>query len=48
MNISAPFIRRPIGTILLTAAIALAGMVAYLQLPRLWNVSSAILPGSRK
>jgi len=33
MNISAPFIRRPIGTILLTAAIALAGMVAYLQLP---------------
>ncbi|MGD1089509.1 MAG: multidrug efflux RND transporter permease subunit [Verrucomicrobiota bacterium] len=33
MNISAPFIRRPIGTALLTAAIALAGAVAYLQLP---------------
>ncbi len=33
MNISAPFIRRPIGTSLLTAAIVLAGIVAYLQLP---------------
>src|SRR4051794_20598580 len=33
MNISAPFIRRPVGTALLTAAVALAGMVAYLQLP---------------
>jgi multidrug efflux pump len=33
MNISAPFIRRPVGTALLTAAIALAGAVAYLQLP---------------
>ena len=33
MNISAPFIRRRIGTVLLTAAVALAGMVAYLQLP---------------
>ncbi len=33
MNISGPFIRRPIGTALLTAAIALAGMVAYWQLP---------------
>jgi multidrug efflux pump len=33
VNISAPFIRRPIGTTLLTAAIALAGIVAYLQLP---------------
>src|SRR5947209_19951652 len=33
MNISAPFIRRPVGTALLTAAIALAGFVAYLQLP---------------
>ena len=33
MNISAPFIHRPIGTILLTAAVALAGAVAYLQLP---------------
>src|SRR5438477_7699467 len=33
MNISAPFIRRPVGTALLTAAVALAGAVAYLQLP---------------
>jgi multidrug efflux pump len=33
MNISAPFVRRPIATTLLTAAIALAGIVAFLQLP---------------
>jgi len=33
MNISGPFIRRPVGTALLTAALALAGAVAYLQLP---------------
>jgi multidrug efflux pump len=33
MNISAPFIRRPIATTLLTAAVALAGIVAFLQLP---------------
>ena len=33
MNIAAPFIRRPIGTSLLTAAIVLAGIVSYLQLP---------------
>jgi multidrug efflux pump len=33
MNVSAPFIRRPIATTLLTAAIALAGIVAFLQLP---------------
>jgi len=33
MNISAPFIRRPTGTALLTAAIIMAGIVAYLQLP---------------
>ena len=33
MNISAPFIRRSVGTALLTMAIALAGAVAYLQLP---------------
>jgi multidrug efflux pump len=32
-GISAPFIRRPIATTLLTAAIALAGFVAFLQLP---------------
>src|SRR5580700_8562963 len=29
MNISAPFIRRPVATTLLTVAIALAGAVAY-------------------
>jgi multidrug efflux pump len=33
MNFSAPFIRRPIGTTLLTAAIALAGAVAFRLLP---------------
>src|SRR6266516_7840696 len=33
VNISAPFIRRPVGTALLTVAVALAGTVAYLLLP---------------
>jgi len=33
MNVSAPFIRRPVATSLLTVAIVLAGAVAYLQLP---------------
>ena len=33
MNVSAPFIRRPVATTLLTAAIALAGAVAFRQLP---------------
>ncbi|MBS0408424.1 MAG: efflux RND transporter permease subunit [Proteobacteria bacterium] len=33
MNLSAPFIRRPIGTILLTAGIALAGIAAFFLLP---------------
>ena len=33
MNLSAPFIRRTVGTTLLTAAIALAGAIAYTQLP---------------
>ena len=33
MNISAPFIRRPVATTLLTIAIALAGAIAYQQLP---------------
>ncbi len=33
MNISAPFISRPIATTLLTIGIALAGMFAYAQLP---------------
>jgi multidrug efflux pump len=32
-GLSAPFIRRPIATTLLTAAVALAGVVAFLQLP---------------
>ena len=33
MNLSAPFIRRPVATTLLTAAIALAGAVAFVFLP---------------
>jgi multidrug efflux pump len=33
MNISAPFIRRPVATILLTIGIALAGLIAFLGLP---------------
>ena len=33
MNISAPFIARPVATILLTIAIALAGILGYLSLP---------------
>ena len=33
MNISAPFIRRPVATILLSVAILLAGIVGYLALP---------------
>ncbi len=33
MNFSAPFIRRPVGTILLTIAIALAGILGYRSLP---------------
>jgi len=33
MNISAPFIRRPIGTTLLTISVALAGFLAYFLLP---------------
>jgi multidrug efflux pump len=33
MNISGPFIRRPVATILLTAGVTLAGAFAYLKLP---------------
>ncbi|MBV8576670.1 MAG: efflux RND transporter permease subunit, partial [Acetobacteraceae bacterium] len=33
MNLSAPFIARPVATTLLTIAIALAGLIAYLKLP---------------
>jgi multidrug efflux pump len=33
MNLSAPFVRRPIGTTLLTIGIALAGIAAFFQLP---------------
>jgi multidrug efflux pump len=33
MNISSPFIRRPVGTTLLTIAIALAGFLGYAKLP---------------
>ena len=33
MNISAPFIRRPVGTTLLTVAVAIAGGIAFAVLP---------------
>ena len=33
MNISAPFIKRPVGTTLLTVALALAGCLGFLFLP---------------
>ncbi len=33
MNISGPFIRRPIGTLLLTLGVVLAGVLAFLELP---------------
>ena len=33
MSLSAPFIHRPVATVLLTAAIALAGAVAFTVLP---------------
>jgi multidrug efflux pump len=33
MNLSAPFVRRPIGTILLTIGVALAGVGAFFKLP---------------
>src|SRR5467141_4318742 len=33
MNISAPFIRRPVTTTLLTAAVAIAGAIAFTVLP---------------
>ncbi len=33
MNISGPFIRRPIGTLLLTLGVVLAGVVAFIKLP---------------
>src|SRR5207237_907115 len=46
MNISAPFIRRPVGTALLTVAVALAGMVAYLQLPVALTAARANLPAN--
>jgi multidrug efflux pump len=33
MNLSAPFVRRPIGTVLLTVGVALAGIAAFFGLP---------------
>ena len=33
MNLSAPFIARPVATTLLTAGVALAGIVAFFLLP---------------
>ena len=35
MNISAPFIRRPVATTLLTIAVAIAGAVGFTVLPGL-------------
>ncbi|MGE4242686.1 efflux RND transporter permease subunit [Ramlibacter sp.] len=54
MNLSAPFVRRPVGTVLLTVWIALAGIAAFFKLPvaSLPNVDfpaisvSASLPGA--
>ncbi|MFQ6310957.1 efflux RND transporter permease subunit [Lysobacter capsici] len=33
MNLSAPFVRRPIGTVLLTIGLALSGVAAFFNLP---------------
>ena len=33
MNISAPFVRRPVATSLMAAALMLAGVLAFLKLP---------------
>ena len=33
MNLSAPFVRRPIGTVLLTVGVALAGIAGFFVLP---------------
>ena len=33
MNLSQPFVRRPIATVLLTAGVALAGIAAFFALP---------------
>src|SRR5258705_369490 len=33
MNLSAPFVRRPVATTLLTIGVALAGLTAYFRLP---------------
>ncbi|MBW8809170.1 MAG: efflux RND transporter permease subunit, partial [Lysobacter sp.] len=33
MNLSAPFVRRPIGTVLLTIGLALSGIAAFFNLP---------------
>ncbi len=33
MNLSAPFIRRPVGTTLITVGMALAGVLAFFLLP---------------
>jgi multidrug efflux pump len=33
MSISTPFIRRPVGTLLLTIGVALAGIAAFFHLP---------------
>jgi hypothetical protein len=47
MNISAPFIRRPVATTLLTVAIALAGAIAYHRAARLAAAAGGLSPPSR-
>ncbi len=49
MNLSAPFVRRPIGTILLTLGVALAGVGAFFNLPvaPLPNTSFPAVTGCR-
>ena len=49
MNVSAPFIQRPVATSLLAAAVLLAGAAAYTQLPvaPLGSLSMQLLQQSR-
>ena len=50
MNLSRPFIRRPVATTLLTIAIALAGAIAYKVLPvsALPQVDFPTISGARR
>ena len=44
MNLSGPFVRRPIATILLTVGIALAGIAAFFVLPVAPGLRAALEP----